>query len=301
MSQAIKIIMNSFYGVLGTPGCRFFDYRLPSSITLRGHDVLNQTKALIEQQGHRVIYGDTDSVFVHIEKYGDSVDKTQIKSLGQQLTGTLNHWWRDHLQQHYQLESFLELEFESHFSRFVMPTIRGSDVGSKKRYAGLLNTPGGQELVFKGLETIRTDWTRAARDFQHELYRRIFYQLPYREFIIATVADIQHGRCDNQLVYRKRLRRKLDEYQKNIPPHVQAARIAEQQRLKDKLPQKYRQGSWVEYVITLNGAEPVEYQRSTLDYDFYIERQIEPITDGILHFFGESFSQICGKQIDLFD
>ena len=37
VSQAIKIIMNSFYGVLGSPGCRFFDQRLSSSITLRGH------------------------------------------------------------------------------------------------------------------------------------------------------------------------------------------------------------------------------------------------------------------------
>ena len=39
LSQAIKIIMNSFYGVLGTPGCRLHDSRLTSSITKRGHDI----------------------------------------------------------------------------------------------------------------------------------------------------------------------------------------------------------------------------------------------------------------------
>jgi DNA polymerase-2 len=33
LSAALKIIMNAFYGVLGTPGCRFFDPRLTSSIT----------------------------------------------------------------------------------------------------------------------------------------------------------------------------------------------------------------------------------------------------------------------------
>lgn len=33
LSQALKIIMNSFYGVLGSSGCRFFDTRLASSIT----------------------------------------------------------------------------------------------------------------------------------------------------------------------------------------------------------------------------------------------------------------------------
>jgi DNA polymerase-2 len=37
LSQALKIIMNAFYGVLGSSGCRFFDPRLASSITLRGH------------------------------------------------------------------------------------------------------------------------------------------------------------------------------------------------------------------------------------------------------------------------
>ncbi|PMY00989.1 DNA polymerase II, partial [Pseudomonas sp. GW460-13] len=33
LSQALKIIMNAFYGVLGSSGCRFFDARLASSIT----------------------------------------------------------------------------------------------------------------------------------------------------------------------------------------------------------------------------------------------------------------------------
>ena len=48
LSQALKIIMNAFYGVLGTTACRFFDPRLASSITMRGHQIMRQTKALIE-------------------------------------------------------------------------------------------------------------------------------------------------------------------------------------------------------------------------------------------------------------
>lgn len=65
-SQAIKIIMNSFYGVLGSSGCRFFDTRLASSITMRGHEIMKQTKVLIEDKGYQVIYGDTDSTFVSL-------------------------------------------------------------------------------------------------------------------------------------------------------------------------------------------------------------------------------------------
>ncbi|MEH6606139.1 MAG: DNA polymerase II, partial [Pseudomonadales bacterium] len=90
LSQAIKIIMNSFYGVLGTPGCRFFDPRLASSITRRGHQILTESKTFIEQQGYRVIYGDTDSVFVWVENC-DSHEQAQ--QVGVQLAAQLNTWW----------------------------------------------------------------------------------------------------------------------------------------------------------------------------------------------------------------
>ena len=46
--------MNAFYGVLGTSACRFFDPRLASSITMRGHAIMRQTKALIEAKGYDV-------------------------------------------------------------------------------------------------------------------------------------------------------------------------------------------------------------------------------------------------------
>jgi DNA polymerase-2 len=60
--------MNAFYGVLGSSGCRFFDTRLASSITLRGHEIMLRTRKLIEEQGHAVIYGDTDSTFVWLRR-----------------------------------------------------------------------------------------------------------------------------------------------------------------------------------------------------------------------------------------
>ncbi len=51
LSQAIKIIMNSLYGVLGSKGCVFHDAKLASSITLRGHQIMKQTRSWIEEQG----------------------------------------------------------------------------------------------------------------------------------------------------------------------------------------------------------------------------------------------------------
>jgi len=304
LSQAIKILMNSFYGVLGTPGCRFFDSRLPSSITLRGHEILIHTQRFIESKGYRVIYGDTDSIFVCLDNLSASAGTKQINAIGQSLAEQLNIWWQDKLHRDFLLTSHLEIEFETHFKHFVMPTIRGSDRGSKKRYAGLVESYFNGEsqfnLVFKGLETVRTDWTRIAREFQRELYRRIFYDEPYVDYIKATVEAIRSGNRDDDLVYRKRIRRGLSDYQKNIPPQIQAARIADSKRQEEGKPLAYQQGGWIEYVWTLEGPEPVEYISSPLDYDLYIERQIEPIADGILQFLGCQFKDIAGQQIGMF-
>mgnify|MGYP001817491922 CR=1 FL=1 len=189
----------------------------------------------------------------------------------------------------------LELEFETHFKRFLMPTVRGSDKGSKKRYAGIVSSEQGDHLVFKGLENVRTDWTRLAREFQEELYRRVFLQEPFEDYVSELTAEVLDGRHDDALVYRKRLRRRLDEYQRNVPPHVQAARLYEQRGLAPPT-----RGAWVEYVITSAGAEPAARPVASLDYQHYVDRQLEPVANGILGFVGTSFAQLAGKQIDLF-
>lgn len=292
LSQAIKIIMNSFYGVLGTPGCRFFDARLASSITLRGQQILGRTRDYIEARGYRVIYGDTDSVFVWIQEAGSDA---QAEAVGRQLERDLNQWWRDTIAVEFELHSALELQFETHFRRFLMPTVRGSDKGSKKRYAGIVSGKQGERLVFKGLENVRTDWTRLAREFQEELYGRIFRGEPYADYVQDLTARVLAGCEDERLVYRKRLRRRLDEYQRNIPPHVQAARLYAERGL--PVPSR---GSWVEYVITTSGAEPAAKTQAPLDYQHYVDRQLEPVADGILGLVGSSFRALTDRQIGLF-
>lgn len=301
MSQAIKIIMNSFYGVLGTPGCRFFDYRLPSSITLRGHQILTRSRELIEEQGHKVIYGDTDSVFVHLASLDESASLTEADAVGKSLAAMLNRWWQEYLQEHYHLDSRLEIEYETHYSRFVMPTIRGSDTGSKKRYAGLVEADGREpEMVFKGLEAVRTDWTPLARQFQRDLYQKVFAGEVVDSFIRDTVDRLRAGEFDDQLWYRKRIRRHLEDYTKNVPPHVQAARKADDWLSSQGMPERYKRGGWVQYALTTAGPEPMEHRVSPLDYDEYIERQLAPIVDGILHFMGTSFDRVVDQQMGLF-
>jgi len=292
LSQAIKIIMNSFYGVLGSAGCRFFDARLASSITRRGHDILKRTRTAIDEAGQRVIYGDTDSVFVWVREAGSD---QQAQQIGRQLQRDLNLFWQQTLQQEFGLTSLLELEFETHYKQFLMPTVRGSDKGSKKRYAGVVATDSGDKLVFKGLENVRTDWTMLARDFQEELYRRIFKQQEFVAWVLEVRGQLRAGELDDKLIYRKRLRRRLDDYQRNIPPHVQAARIARQRGLATP-----GRGDWVEYVITQAGAEPASAPLAPLDYEHYEERQLAPVADGILTFKGMTFRDLVDQQFTLF-
>jgi len=298
-SQAIKIIMNSFYGVLGSGGCRFYDTRLASSITMRGHEIMKTTGKWIEEQGYSVIYGDTDSTFVSLD---DGLDAQQCHQIGNQLVALINQKWTNKLADEYQLDCLLEIEFETHFSRFLMPTIRGSEAGSKKRYAGLIidQKTHAEKVIFKGLENVRTDWTQLAKDFQAELFDYVFHDRDPTDIVKKVVEDTRSGKSDAKLSYRKQLRRKLELYVKNVPPHVRAARIADQRNLELEKSLLYQNKGWISYVMTTNGPEPIEYQSSQLDYDHYIEKQIKPIADAVLPFIGLDFDTITSDQIELF-
>jgi len=286
LAHAVKIIMNSFYGVLGSSGCRFFSPQLASSITRRGHEIIGRSRDFIEERGLTVLYGDTDSLFVLLDP---QLDAGSAKRAGGELAAALNQYWRDTLREEYGIASHLEVEQESLFERFLMPAVRGAAKGSKKRYAGTVRgADGAAGLVIKGLESVRTDWTPLARTFQKELLRRVFADEPFAGYIKETCARLAQGELDGQLVYAKRLRRPLAQYHKNVPPHVQAAR-------KMKNP-----GRTVRYVMTAAGPEPVDGRAIKPDYAHYMEKQLKPAADGILHFLGTGFEQVTEEQLSIF-
>lgn len=292
LSQAIKIIMNSFYGVLGSNLCRFYDPRVASSITLRGHEILQNTQRWFNDQGFEVIYGDTDSVFVWL---GDDFEQQSCAQVGKELAIKLNRFWHQRLQTEYNVQSFLEIQFETHFSRFFMPKIRGQETGSKKRYAGLVAKHNQNEVLIRGLEAVRSDWTALARDFQRQVFTRVFNDQPVKQYIMDITAQLHAGHWDDKLVYRKRLRRPLADYDSISPPHVQAARALQ------AAGEDIRRGDWVEYVITLQGACPKTLSvNQHLDYAHYQEKQLAPVVDGLLAALGTSYHQIVDRQFGLF-
>ncbi len=285
LSQAVKILMNSFYGVLGARNCRFFSPELASSITRNGQYILKRSIEFIEKTTLLpVIYGDTDSIFVFLGANKD-VDPA---STGREIAEKTTEWLADHLREQFNTESALLLQFESCFHRFLIPAVRGGGYGSKKHYCGGRYVDGKLELTFKGMESARSDWTDCAKEFQHELIRRIFAGEPVEEHIIKTISDIKAGKADEKLIYRKRLRKKPEDYTQGIPQHVQAAKLL------GYAP------SVVRYYITVDGPQPVEKLRSPIDYRHYIDCQIQPVADSILCLVGKEFSKIISGQQELF-
>jgi len=285
-SYAIKIIMNSFFGVLANPNCRYFSLDIANAITHFAQFIIKLTAQKIEEKGHRVIYSDTDSIFIDTK-----LDSEQAKNLGKELEDYINEFYKKFVKDNYSRHSYLELEFKRHYLSFLMPTIRNTEKGSKKRYAGLYEKDGKEELEIVGLEAIRGDWTDAAQEFQRELLMKVFKKEEFIPFIRAYVKKLKEGKLDAKLVYRKSIRKALDEYTKITPPHVKAARKL------DKL-----ESSTIEYYITEDGPEPLQKLKHKLDYEHYINKQIAPIADTILHFFNRKFEDVIkdSKQTKLF-
>ncbi|MDX5996404.1 DNA polymerase II [Shewanella oneidensis] len=294
LSQAIKIIMNSLYGVLGSQGCVFHDAKLASSITMRGHQIMKQTRAWIEEMGYQVIYGDTDSTFVHL---GYEPDLSDISALGKQIAAQINANWQAKITKDFELESFLELQFERHYEQFFMPTLRGSEEGSKKRYVGAWrNVSGELEITFKGMEQVRSDWSPLARKVQAELYERMFNQRDISGYLADVIGELQAGKRDDELIFSKRMRRNLEEYTAKSSPHVKVARqLCE---LTGKASYSKR-GAQIDYVITVNGPEPVSHRSSTIDYQYYIDKQIGPIAEPVFSIMKLNYTNIASKQLSL--
>ncbi|MFI3247458.1 MAG: DNA polymerase domain-containing protein, partial [Ferrimonas sp.] len=180
------------------------------------------------------------------------------------------------------------------------PTIRGSEQGSKKRYVGtVVDQHGASQLIFKGMEAVRSDWTPFARHWQQQLYQAWFSEVPITSLVRTLIQEIQAGQWDEQLVYRKRLRQPLADYHANAP-HVRAALKANQVAREHQQPLPYAKGSVVRYVITLNGPQVYGEDKLALDYQHYIEKQLKPIVEPILAMSQLSFDNIYSSQLGLF-
>jgi len=291
--QAIKIMMNACFGVLGSASCRFFDPAVANAITSFGQQTLSWTREAFEAEGVRVIYGDTDSVFVQLRAggseggagdsaYGGTAEDAEAEAAA--LRESVEHAICERIRADYGVVPRLTLELERIYQRFFMPRVRGGQGGSKKRYAGWI----GDRLSIVGLESVRRDWPGVAQRLQRGMLERLFTDAEVMPFVREITERVRAGELDDELVYLKRVRkRSLDRYTASAPPHVQAARKA-----------GGTQRGIIRYVITQTGPEPVlpgQPLPDAIDRSHYIEKVLRPIADAILPELGNSFDEALGQ------
>lgn len=229
----------------------------------------------------QILLHNTDSVFVNL----DVKTAKEAEEIGLKIQEEMNAHYKKYIMNEYDRESYLELEFEKTYKKFLMPRVRGSELGAKKRYAGLLVMKDGEKMDFTGLEFVRRDWTELSKEFQLTLLNKIFHEEPVEEYVKNFVKDLKAGKYDDLLVYRKAVRKDLDGYVKTTPPHVKAARKLVE--ITGKLTTNL-----IEYVLTTNGPEPVGHLTGSLDYDHYLDKQVRPIADAVLCFFDTNLDDL---------
>jgi DNA polymerase-2 len=311
-SHVYKIIMNSFYGVLGARGARFASGLISGAITSFGQYLLGWCRDLIEEQGYTVLYGDTDSLFVSSGMSGQSSaqDLTRAAAaLCERINGALTHF----IEKSYNVHSYLELEFEKTYFRFFLPPVRsaalsasGKTRGRAKGYAGLLVPVDRIASVDKrenqldcieirGMEAVRRDWTDLAKGFQVGLLMLVFRRAALKEvrrFIKNIQRDLFDGRLDENLFYRKLLRKPVSQYTHARPPHVRAAAMLD--------PRDQR--GLIRYIWTVDGPQPVDKMTSVPDYAHYVNKQLKPICQSFIDVLGTDMKTLFGgrEQLELF-
>ena len=297
-SYAFKILANSFYGVLGTPGCRFAGSDLATAITSFAREILYWSRDFVQELGYRAIYGDTDSLFlIPPPQTSDNEIFHRGLELSEKLNAALSEW----VGERYGVESYLEIEFENLFAPFFIPPLKSvasqeiqegleqadlaSPQGRAKSYAGLAFTEeefktGRHELIIKGMEAVRSDWTALAREVQKEVLRKILTgaeQHEIRTYLSQIIQRIQDPEGIELLVIKKRLSKSASQYRGNLPPHVRAALLAEKKYPRKASPRR------IQYLMTRTGPEPFFGRQETPhpDISWYVEKQMLPVLQSI--------------------
>jgi DNA polymerase I len=164
--NVLKVIMNTYYGVSGYTRFRLFDREIGSAVTSVGRAIIEHTRRVIEQQGYKVIYGDTDSCMVQLPP----LDQQKTIELAQVIEKRLNESYQDFAKTELNADvHFFSIKFEKIYARFFQ-------AGKKKRYAGSLVWKEGKvvnETDIVGFEIKRSDTPQITKVVQMKVMEMI--------------------------------------------------------------------------------------------------------------------------------
>ena len=248
-----KILLNSLYGAILNPGCRFFDKRIGQSTTLTGRTIVKHMSAEVNKTitgvydhvGDAMIYGDTDSCYfsawpalkAEVEAGKIPWSKENVITLYDQVCEAANVTFPDMMQK----------AFHCPKSRSVVIAAAREIVAqsglfiTKKRYAALVTDiegfrvdVDGKEGKVKamGLDLRRSDTPVFMQEFLSELLLMVLTDKP-REDVLERITQFRqqfHERPGWEKGSPKRANkvghyRRLEEKQgrANMPGHVRAS------------------------------------------------------------------------------
>ncbi len=271
---ALKILANASYGYYGYPGSRWYSKICAQSITAWGRFYIQKVIAFAKNRKYRVIYGDTDSLFLKVRNEKDA--RKFLRDVKAKLPKTMH------------------LAFKGLYkSGIFVPTKAGT--AAKKRYA-LIDSE--ENITIRGFEKVRRDWSDIAKKTQEEVLLHILRdKSPEKALnrVRSTIKRIEKGRVDfDDLVIYTQLTKPLEEYEQ-IGPHVAAARKARTKGIPVK------EGSVIAYIITKGTgsiserAVPLELAKN-YDPEYYIHNQVIPAALRVLAGLGYTEDDILKKR-----
>ena len=267
----VKELSNSTYGIMGLEYGRYFSVDVAESITLFGQWCILFAKQFFENEGYQVIYGDTDSVFVH------TPDKFNIEEMKSKFHTVL----KSELKNKYNIdENFIELEFDKKYKTLILI--------EKKTYVGhVINIEGKKtdDIYARGLEYHKKNTFSFAAKKQKELIEFILYKHPKKDEIQTLIIDIRNkffakDFTKEELSITQKVGKYLDEYTGKTPPlHVRLA-----MDLNKKTGQNLR-NTEIEYIITdhqgkMNGILTKDFT-GKFDREYYWSNKTQPLLERV--------------------
>ena len=267
-SPALKILSNSFYGYLGYARSRWYSRDCAGSVTAYGRQYIKDTIKAAEEEGFRVIYGDTDTVVLLLGNKTKDDALAFLKKFNSKLPENM------------------ELEVEDFYRRgvFVGRKAESGIAGAKKKYA-FISESG--RIKIRGFELVRRDWSRIARDTQRKVLEAILKEGSAEkaaDIVKQVIQQLKGGKVPlSELAINTQLRKGIDSYDSKSP-ELGAARKAVKAGLKRK---DEVEEAVISYVITKHGSsisDKAELEEFAKDYDpdYYINHQVLPATMRIL-------------------
>jgi DNA polymerase I len=282
---ALKIILNSTYGYLGYPRARWYSRECASAITAFAREYIQKTIKDAEGSGFKVLYGDTDSTFLLMNKK----TKNEVEEFAEKVNKTL--------------PETMELEIDGFYKRGIFVTKKEGGA-AKKRYA-LIDEKGNLKIV--GFEYVRRDWCNIAKETQKKVIELVLSEGNAEEaakYVRGVLTDLKKGNTlKKELAIMTLLQRDPKDYDA-IGPHVAAA---------EKAIARGKQlgvGSMLSFIVTKGNdkasisdkAELEEFvEEGNYDANYYIDNQVLPAVIKIMQELGYSKEDLLhgGKQTGL--